>query len=61
MIFYVAAGLHVGTAGLILLLRMDFKLPAQYLTKEILKHIINPEVFIFLGAMLSAGQCSQEL
>ncbi|XP_071534172.1 uncharacterized protein [Panulirus ornatus] len=55
VIFYVAGALHVGTAGLMFFLNMDFKLPAQYLTREILRHVANPEVFIFLGAMLSAG------
>ncbi|KAG7168238.1 Major facilitator superfamily domain-containing protein 6-like 9 [Homarus americanus] len=38
-----------------MLLELNFKLPTQSLTKEIISHLYNPKVVIFLCAMLLAG------
>ncbi|KAK4306124.1 hypothetical protein Pmani_022030 [Petrolisthes manimaculis] len=55
VIFYVSAGLQLLAAGLVLLLRLEFKLPAQKLTWNILKQIRQAKVVMFFTAMLSAG------
>lgn len=56
MIFYISAALHFITAALMLLLNMNFKLPTQFLTQEILKYLRHAEVIIFLAAILAAGK-----
>ncbi|XP_071536274.1 major facilitator superfamily domain-containing protein 6-A-like isoform X2 [Panulirus ornatus] len=55
MIFYISAALHFVTAALMLLLNMNFKLPTQFLTQEILRQLCNSEVIMFLATILAAG------
>nr|XP_053655060.1 uncharacterized protein LOC128704073 isoform X2 [Cherax quadricarinatus] len=55
MIFWMSAGLHVVSAGLMLLLTMNFKLPTQSLTREIFRYLLNVEVILLFSAMLAAG------
>ncbi|XP_042242462.1 major facilitator superfamily domain-containing protein 6-B-like isoform X1 [Homarus americanus] len=55
LIFYLSAGLQIVSAGLMLRLTLDFKLPTSSLTKEILKHLCEPEAIMLFLAMLVAG------
>lgn len=56
MIFYVSAGLQVIAAGLVLLLRLEYKLPAQKLTWDIVRQIRQVKVAMFFTAMLASGE-----
>ncbi|XP_047499022.1 major facilitator superfamily domain-containing protein 9-like isoform X2 [Penaeus chinensis] len=55
MIFYLSTGIHIVAGGLMMFLNVEFKMPAQSLSKQIFKHLANAEVLMFLGAMLAVG------
>ncbi|XP_050738506.1 major facilitator superfamily domain-containing protein 6-like isoform X1 [Eriocheir sinensis] len=55
IVFYISTALQVVAAALMLFLRLEFKLPATSLTRNILSQIANAEVLMFFAAVLVAG------
>ncbi|XP_068249756.1 major facilitator superfamily domain-containing protein 6-like [Palaemon carinicauda] len=54
-IFYASAVLHVATGIAMLGVKIDFKIPATSLTKDLLLYFFKAEVLLFFGAIASAG------
>ncbi|XP_064089112.1 uncharacterized protein LOC135203283 isoform X3 [Macrobrachium nipponense] len=54
-IFYASAGLQMVAGILMLGIRIDYKVPATSLTKDLLLHCFKAEVLLFFGAVTAAG------
>ncbi|XP_064089330.1 major facilitator superfamily domain-containing protein 6-like [Macrobrachium nipponense] len=54
-IFYASAGLQMAAGILLLGVRIDYKVPATSLTKDLLRHCFKAEVLLFFGAITAAG------
>ncbi|XP_064089113.1 uncharacterized protein LOC135203283 isoform X4 [Macrobrachium nipponense] len=55
-IFYASAGLQMVAGILMLGIRIDYKVPATSLTKDLLLHCFKAEVLLFFGAVTAAGR-----
>ncbi|XP_066984651.1 major facilitator superfamily domain-containing protein 6-like [Macrobrachium rosenbergii] len=54
-IFYASAALQMAAGILMLRVRIDYKVPAASLTKDLLLHCFKAEVLLFFGAIAAAG------